>query len=159
VVDIKYSINEVVRFAIEIEKEGIVFYEKMAEKTDQKEVKELYISLGNEEKIHQVIFESLLQSLPANEETLGMENEYTAYLKSVIENTLFDKKSITEKAADLNSDSDVVDFAIGKEKESIEYYKNMKQLVAEKNHEDINKIIEEEKMHVLKLIDIKEKIS
>jgi len=155
-----FSINEVVRFAIEIEKEGILFYDLMASKTKNDDSKEIFKKLSDDEKLHQAIFETLLSSLPENEKLANLENEYVAYLKAMIESSVFDKNEVAKIVESFSTDLEAIDYAIGKEKDSIVFYLNLLKLTPkETDIETIEKIIKEEQTHVLKLLDQKEKIN
>ena len=49
----KYSLQEIVKFAIEIEKEGILFYNKISKKTKNQGLKNIFLKLEIDEKKHQ----------------------------------------------------------------------------------------------------------
>ncbi|MDC0977619.1 ferritin family protein [bacterium] len=156
----KYSISEIVQFAIEIEKEGTIFYQKMSEKTKNQELKDLYLQLKNDEIQHQQTYENMKNTLEDSDKiTDGLENEYANYLHKYIENTIFDETKLESLTESLVNDSETIEFAVKKEQESIEYYKNMKNLVPQENVSIIEKIIEEEQFHVIKLLDMKERVS
>ncbi len=154
----KYSINEVIRFAVEIEKEGQFFYCKLAEKASEQELKDLYLWLMEEEVAHQRLYEKYLQELGTENEFYFEDNDYNAYLRAYIENTVFDKANIEKIVASFSNDLSVSEYAIKKERDSISFYENLKKFVGEDKKEMIDKIINEEKMHIIKLIDFKEKI-
>lgn len=154
----KYSINEVVRFAIEIEKEGQFFYCKLAEKAKVAELKDLYLWLMEEEVAHQRLYEKYLQELETGTEVYFEDENYTAYLQAYVENAVFDQNAITKMVDAFADDLTILNYAIKKEHDSIDFYDKLKNFVGEDKKEIINKIIEEEKIHVIKLIDLKEKI-
>lgn len=156
----KYSISEIVKFAIEIEKEGYLFYQDMVNKTENDELKSLFDFLKTEEKKHQEKFENLLDFLGAdkNEYLFHSENEYIAYIHSYIEDVIFNKSKAKKMLDELKNDKDAVDYAIKKEEESIKYYENMKELTSKENVVMIDMIISEEKLHINKLMDIKIKL-
>lgn len=157
---VNYSINEILKFAIEIEKEGAAFYQKMAERANNNDLKQLYNKLKIDEIDHQNVFEKLLESLgdDQNEYVYNLENEYVAYLHAIIEDAIFNKKDINELSKILIKDIDAIDYAISKEKNSINYYENLKNLIDKKHHSTLDIIIEEEKLHEKKLTDFKNKI-
>lgn len=149
---VKYSIDEIVKFAIEIEKEGALFYRIMAAKTGDAELKKLCLQMGDEEVGHQHVYEKLLDSLgpDENEYLYGLENEYIAYLHSFIEKRVFDKDKLEGVVDNLIDNNGFFDYAIKKEKDSIEFYNNMKELVSG-DSSVINTIIKEEEKHIAKL--------
>jgi rubrerythrin len=157
--DDKYSINEIIRFAIEIENEGILFYQKMSGKTKVKDLNNLYLQLKNDEQSHKNTFEGFLESLPKQEEYLyTLDNENIRYLHAIIENTIFEEDKINELVSLLVDDINVLEYAISKEQDSIDFYTNMKKLTAEDKAGIIDKIIKEEEDHLKMLTEFSEKL-
>ena len=60
---------------------------------------------------------------------------------------------------EINNPYDAIEFAIGAELNSILYYQEVKKMVSEKNHEKIEKIIDEERKHFVQLSEIKKDFS
>lgn len=153
----EYSLKEIIRFAIEIEKEGALFYEKMSENSNLKETKDLFLTLKSDELVHMATFEKLLNDVgpDENEYVFHLENEYIAYLHNLIENTIFKKSDLDKVANELKTTDKVIDYAIGKEIDSINYYENMKKVLNKKYHKTLEKIIKEEHSHKERLEKIK----
>lgn len=156
----QYSIGEIVRFAVEIEKEGVIFYQKLANKTNKEDLKKVYLKLRDDEVEHQESYEKLLAELGPdnNEYVYHLDNEYVAYLHTFIENTIFDNDRVERLADSFADDISAIDYAINKEKISIEYYRNMKELVPEKDAAIIDRIIEEELRHSESLSQFKQEL-
>lgn len=153
----KYSLQEIVIFAIEIEKEGIIFYDKMSKKTSNIKLKKVFQKLESEEKEHQKKFERILKSLgpDKNEYFFHSENVYLGYLHAIIEKNIFDKSKIDQIINEMKSDIEAINHAIVKEEDSIKFYENMKELTPKKNIPTIDIIISEEQLHISKLLEIK----
>jgi rubrerythrin len=155
-----FSISEIVKFAVEIEKEGIVFYQTMSDKTENDELKEIYDGLRDDEKLHQAIFEALLSTVDGNVELMDMDNDYAAYLNAMVKNAVFDEEEAKKKASDISSDLEAIDYALAKEKDSVVFYLNLLKLLnKEEDKETLDKVIKEEQVHMIKLLNIKEKIN
>jgi rubrerythrin len=155
----KYSLNEIIKFALEIEKEGILFYQKMSDKTRVKDLKDLYLKLRDDETAHKKAFEDILDTLPKQEEYLyNLENEHVRYLHAIIENTIFEEDKINELVNLLIDDTNVIEYAISKEQDSIDFYNHMKELATKEKFDVINRIIKEEEDHLKKLTDYSEKL-
>lgn len=153
-----YAIQELVTFAIDIEIQGAAFYQTMVERTTNLEAKRLYSLLNIEELAHQQKYQRMLTEVSAivAPDTVYSE-DYYLYLRAIVEKIIFDpREALKEKA--LQSDAEVIDFALGKERDSILYYTEMKKFVSEKQHEIIDKIIFEEQLHIIKLLDIREHV-
>ena len=72
----------------------------------------------------------------------------------MVDKVLFQKEEEPENASDLT----VIDHAIEREKDSILFYLSLKDCVPEKDRSLVDKIIAEERKHIIKFLDIKEKI-
>jgi rubrerythrin len=152
-----YSINEIVRFAIEIEKEGEYFYDSMYGKTDNQKLQKLFISLRDDETEHKKIFMKILDSIEKdpNEYQYVLNTEYAGYFNNIIKNTVFNTQNIDNLTKNLNTEIKVLDYAIQKENNSIEYYNKLKNISGKNNNKIIDKIIKEEKKHADKLLKLK----
>lgn len=153
----KYSLQEIVIFAIEIEKEGIIFYNKMSKKTTNLKLKKVFQKLESEEKEHQKKFERILSLLgpDKNEYLYHSENVYLGYLHAIIEKKIFDKGKIDMIITEMNNDIEAINYAIVKEEDSIKFYENMRELTPKGDIPTIDIIISEEQLHIRNLLEIK----
>jgi len=147
-----YSLHELLTFAVKIEEQGMAFYEGVAKKTKNEQAQELYLHLHNEEIKHRDLYKKMLtaqtKDVPGN-----YTDEYNGYMRALIESAVFRKDDPS-----LASDSDVLDYAIDREKDSILYYLEIKGHIPEQHRPVVDSIIDEERAHVIQLLDIKEKI-
>jgi rubrerythrin len=158
--DEKYSINEIIGFAIQIEKEGIFFYQKVSDKTKSKILKDLYTLLKEDELAHKKQFETFLNNLSKPEDySYNLENEDIRYLHTVIENIIFNDEQIDELVNLLTDEVSVLEYAICKEEDSIDFYRRMKLLLSKDESDMIDKIIKIEEKHLKILTEHKENIS
>ena len=130
----------------------------MSGRTASAEAKKIYLLLHNEELGHQKKYEFLLTevSTTAAKDTV-YSDDYYHYLRAIVEKVIFDPHDV-EKEKSLQSDTDVIDFALGKERDSILYYTELKKFVSVKHHAVVDSIIEEEQLHIIKLLDIREHV-
>ncbi|MFA5928662.1 MAG: ferritin family protein, partial [Candidatus Margulisiibacteriota bacterium] len=150
-----YAVDELLKFAIQIEEDGLAFYQKMSAGSAEPEVKALFTTLQEDEARHKKIFEELLAEEKRTEAQISFPDEYELYLKALVRSTVFPKDTaILSKLVD---DAEIIEYAIGKEKDSILFYAEMKSSVADGGRL-IEKIINEEKLHIIKLLDMKEKL-
>ena len=68
---------------------------------------------------------------------------------------IFDERKLDEIIAGINDKESALDFAIRNEVASISYYLDVKNLVPENERGKIDKIIDEERKHFIKLSDMK----
>jgi rubrerythrin len=155
----KYSIREIIQFAIEIEKEGKIFYQKMAGQAMDEKIKKIYLQLMQDESDHQETYQKFLDNLGPdhNEYLYHMQNEYIEYLHSFIENIVFDKDKIDQLIESFKTEQAAIDYAIEKEKSSIKYYESLKQIVIDHDNKIVDQIITEEKSHIEKLQNLKKR--
>ena len=68
----RYSAKEILEIAINVERNGVLFYTKAAELLEDSELKELLLRLAEWEKSHIIIFEQIQQSIKPYLSKLGM---------------------------------------------------------------------------------------
>lgn len=151
-----FNAGEVFQIAIEIEKNGYIFYQKARDKISDLDVKELFEYLASEEIKHKEKFAFLKSQLPENakESTVwDPENEINRYLKMMADTHIFrTTKEIEEKINQIKSVTDAINFAIQFEKDSIIFFLTMQDLTEEKKGKElIGQLIKEEQKHLEKL--------
>lgn len=154
-----FSAREIIDIAIGIEDSGNYFYSRCREKFDDKALKEVFSFLAEEEQRHREIFEKLDPDL-MNEKGL-YTTEYFQYLTAFGDEKVFkDKNDIDSAIKNINTPLDAIKIALTAEKDSILFYDELKELY--ENEKDtltiLNRIINEERRHVITLLDIREKI-
>jgi rubrerythrin len=153
-----YAIHELITFAVEIEKNGAAFYQAMAKKTITADAEKLYTLLHNEEVAHQRKYQHMLEAVAVDSaKDLVYSDDYGLYLRAMVEKIIFDPREASKEKA-LQGDSDVIDFALGKERDSILYYVEMKKHVPQAYHATVDQIIAEEQLHIIKLLDMREHV-
>jgi rubrerythrin len=148
---IQFTPGDAMECAIQIEENGETFYRRMAEKFDDPEVKKLFTFLLGEETKHKKTYAKMLSTLDQYQTVENYPEEYYAYLKAYVEKVIFSQKRLEKEMDRIKDKESAIDFAIRAELESILYYEEMKKFVREKDHEIIEKIIEEERKHFLEL--------
>lgn len=153
---ILFSASEVVTMAIEIEKNGLDFYNAMAVKTGDEKAKELYTFLAGEEVRHKITFQKMLDSLPKAELSAAEEEEYNNYLGALTSSRVFRTDIDTDElVAQIGSDIAAIDMAIEAEKDSILFYYELMDQAFDEDRGEIENIIKEEKSHYTKLVALK----
>ncbi|MCK4296983.1 MAG: ferritin family protein [Candidatus Marinimicrobia bacterium] len=150
-----FNSSEIYQFAIKIEENGEKFYRQMTEKLDDPKVKELFTFLANEEVDHKRTFEKMLSKFEDYTPVESYPGEYFAYLKAYADNLVFGFKKFDDDISKIEDAESAVQFAIGKELDTIMYFQEMKNLVPESELKRIEAIINEERKHVVKLSEIK----
>lgn len=151
-----FHISEIYQFAIKIEENGEKFYRSIAQKTKKKEVKDLFIFLADEEIKHKKVFEELLSKIEKYQPHEIYPDEYFLYLKAYAEELIFPPN--IEKEIEKEDEIEAIDFGIRRELDSIMYYLEMKGFVPETQHSELDKIIEQERFHFIKLSNLKKQL-
>ena len=151
-----FKAAEILKTAIRIEENGIVFYREAANKFNKKKLQDIFNFLAEEDEKHRKIFEEMLSKAEQYEMVDSYPGEYEAYLRAFADEHVFSKEKtgglMAKKVKDVK---EAVQFGIEAELDSINYYQEIKRFVPDYQEDAIEKIIEEERSHFLKLSDIK----
>jgi rubrerythrin len=150
-----FDISEVYQLAIRIEENGMKFYSEFAKKTKNKKLKDLFSALAYAEVEHKKSFEKMLSEIEKYEPQEAYPEEYFSYLKAYADGLIFDFDQLKKQQNKLKTTVKILNFAIQREKDSILYYQEIKNLVSETQHKELEKIINEERKHLLDLTHIK----
>jgi len=153
----EFSIQEIVEIAIEIEKNGVVFYSTLAESADTERLKELFAFLAKEEESHISRFQEILESVGGYQiSEIYYATQYMGYMKALADERVFTSDvAAAEIAAQARSPEKAIDIAIAFEKESVIFLHEMWQLVDKCDREAIQKLLDEERDHIRRLSAIK----
>ena len=149
----KFSIREIIEQAIQTEKLGNEFYTKMAEKFhDNQELKKLFETLSAHEVRHGNSFVALKEKI--KDEAPEGWDEVTLYLRAIVDSEFFlGKDKCLPSLEHVKTVSEAVDFALCFERETLLYYYALREVTKEK--EILDKIITEEKSHIIWLNNLK----
>lgn len=150
--------SEIFQFAIRIEENGEKFYREMALKLDNKEVKELFSALADEEVKHKLTYEGMVSNIEKYEPFESYPGEYFAYLRAYADNHIFTPNTLKQEMAKIKDAASALKFAIARELDSILYYQEVKKLLPENQRTIIDKIIDEERRHFVKLSSCKQSV-
>ena len=156
---IYFSGSELLEIAVGIERNGMAFYQALADKTGKRDVKDIYNYLAGEEKKHLDIFQGMSDSLGQAKLTETYTDEYMLYLKSLVDSVVF--SSVTEaqqKAGKVFNESEALDIGIQAEKDSILFYTELQSLVRERDRKVVLNTLDEEKKHLRQLSELKRKL-
>ena len=156
---VSFSSNELINLALDIEKRGIVFYDIMARSTENAEAREVFHGLVEMEREHIRIFQDMLDK-DKGDSVLEDVAEYSAYLKALIDNAVFNEESVTsEMATQVNSDTTALELGISMEKDSLLFYYEMGDRLSLTSRGTIDRIIDEEKEHLRQLAKLKKRLA
>ncbi len=148
-----FTAAEAIEMAMEIEKNGELFYNEVAAKSADSEVKALFEDLAAQERGHYRVFEKMLGDVrPAPGLPAAGYDQYEAYLQVALENALFagpDKAlTLARQAQDRET---ALRAAMGFEKDTLLFFYDLREMVNEPDKASISNIIREEKTHLRRL--------
>ncbi len=147
---IKYPVYEVIKVAIEIEKNGYQFYSGMAKCAKSPLVAERFLGFAEEEIKHRDFFERLARSVPHKAEAeLSPVDEYLSAVANAA--ILRQKDDLKALACKTLSDREAVQAALEVERNAILYFTELLRFVPEKEKGVVQEIVEEEKKHLTQL--------
>lgn len=151
---IKYlSDDEALKVAMNLERDGIDFYTKVASLTRDFKTRDVFLGLLEDEKEHYRRFKELHDSLKDTPlRVLDVDEEVSDYLRALVSTGIFDIEKVTKDSFKKLSDIDAILIGIQAEKESILFFTE-----AAKNSENprgrkaFTTILKEEKKHLIRL--------
>jgi rubrerythrin len=155
-----FSPAEIVRIAVNVEKNGQVLFGLLEQKATDKKIQDLWRYLKEQEIVHQKIFEEILEHTDTYIVDDYNPGEYAAYVRAIASEYILTQRLVEQKVKELfPSDLDAIDFGIFIEKESIMTYTALRDYVKTAYQETIDKVIAEEKKHLVNLCAIKKTIT
>lgn len=151
-----FNADEVFEMAEEIERNGAKFYREAAARAANREVKEMFLGMASMEDGHLRTFQEMRKSLTEEEKgetVFDPYDEASLYLQALADSKGFEgMRSPTQKLTGKESVQELLDIAIGAEKNSVLYYVGLKDLVpAGAGRDKVEAIIREEVRHIADL--------
>jgi rubrerythrin len=147
-----FNADEVFEMAEQIERNGSKFYRAAAEKFPA--VRDILLSLAAMEDEHEKTFANMraeLSGTEAEELLFDPDGQAQMYLSVMADGHVFDVKADpVEQLATKNTPEDVLNMAIGIERDSIDFYVGLKEAVSHRAGKDkVEDIIKEEMRHIV----------
>jgi len=149
---VTFNADEIFEMAVQLERNGAKFYRTAAEKLPS--FRQVLIDLAVMEDEHEKTFENMREQLSEQGQVVfDPEGEAQMYLDVMAEGQVFDVGA--EPAGQFKGErtaEDILEMAIGKEKESIAFYAGLKECVRPQAGRDkVEAIIREEFGHIATL--------
>lgn len=147
--------DELFKVAMNIESQGMDFYQKAKEDAVIEKAKDIFSFLENEEKRHYEVFKKMdleIKQIKFRPEEL--DEEISIYLRSLVDSGIFENL-LPRSEWKNTTDTQALNIGIQVEKTSILFYSEIKEITLESSSKTaLNKIIEEEKSHLIALTTI-----
>ena len=150
-----FSGSEIIEVAVQIERNGYSFYKTLANSLNDKDIKELFTNLADEEKEHIKSFQSLYESFKDYKPDIADDEEYYDYVNMLASMNVFTKKEgMDEVLSKIKDKKDALNMAIQFEKDSIIFFAEIKGLVRESERDAVEDLICQEQRHLRRLFSI-----
>jgi len=149
------SAAEALKWAMEIEENGEAFYNTVAARSADPQVKALFEDLAAQERGHYRVFQKMLEGVKPDPDLSSVAaeyEEYQHYLQVALANALFagpDKGlTLAMKAQDRET---ALQAAMGFEKDTLLFFYDLREMVSEAERKAVSNVILEEKAHLRRL--------
>jgi uncharacterized protein (TIGR02284 family) len=151
-----FTAAQALEMALQIEQNGRAFYQAAAQKVQDPEVEELLQELADWEEQHYEHFKSMTERVGDPPPPSGpWADEYDLYLQATLNNALFEGEDKAAALVDeLEEEEDVLRMALGFEKDTLLFYYDLWRLMPETEQEIVDRILQEEKSHVMRLSNL-----
>ena len=149
------DVKEILGFAVYIEQRGYEFYVGALKKFADPLATPLFQYLADEEFKHEALFKKMMDG-EAGFRSPEPDPEYQDYMREFVKaHQLGDREAIADKLARLKTLDDVLDLAMGFEKDSIVLFSELKELAARGSVAALEKVVREEMGHLRKVFAMK----
>ena len=155
---ITFSMDEIFAMAERIERNGVAFYRKAVEGVSGTEFKKIFEELIEMELDHVKTFAAMRAELTDSERMPAVfdpDDEVGMYLQAMADGRVFDiKADPSKKLTGRKTPQDILNMAIGLEKDSIIFYLGLEGYIpAESGKDKVRAIIKQEMGHIALLND------
>ncbi|MCD6351128.1 MAG: ferritin family protein [Armatimonadetes bacterium] len=148
--------RDMVEMAVQTEENGYRFYSAAAEKAASAKAAELLKWLAEQEKEHERVFRTMLAEPERHEPAEEYAGQKAEFMQAILEARLLpDVETGEKKLAQMTSDDEVLEFALGFEKDTILFMYEMREIVSPQSRETVDKLIAQEMGHVAKLVELR----
>jgi len=153
------DVKEILEFAVFIEERGYEFYVDAMKKFSEARITELFQYLADEEFKHEKVFKKLLEQ-SGRIKGESRDPEYQAYLREFCKShSLADPEAVNAKLARVSGLEEILDMAMGFEKDSIIFFSELKEIYEKGHSAAVDKIIHEEMGHLRKIFLMKRELA
>ncbi|MCE5219391.1 ferritin family protein [bacterium] len=151
-----FSGREIAQMAIQMEQSGYGFYSAAAEAASHPEVRKLLEWLSGQERLHERIFRDMLPTIPEHRPPEEYDGQRAEFIQFLLDTRVLPDIASGERAlARMSSDDEVLDYALGFEKDTILFLYEMRDLVPSGQAAQVDRLLTEEKGHVQRLSAMK----
>jgi len=148
--------GEVLDMAIQIEHQGVSFYEACASSTLKKDVLEVFRYLMEQEQLHVRIFSQMKEGLDDYSLPETYAGEMRSYVDSFVKDQVFYRPSDPiRETSDIEDPFEAIEFGIGFEQRSILFYSAIRDMIRHTETKVIEDVIAQEHDHIRRLLALR----
>jgi rubrerythrin len=149
-----FSITEIIKIAVQLEKNGEMVYREAVGQSENPELDDLLLWMADEELKHADWFLSLSNDIEKSKDRLQVKEIDASLIDDLIGKQTF---SLTDvDFSQVKNSKHLIDIFIEFEKDTILFYEMLKTfLVDEQTIDHLEKIIQEESLHIEKLKELR----
>jgi len=148
-----YNAADALDMAMAVEKNGEVFYNAVAQKAVNPQVKALFEALAVQEQGHYDVFWKMAGGMEHGQ-PLAAFDEYKTYLYATMRSALFFGPDKALAAAEhAQNERTALQMAIDFERDTLLFFYDLSEMVGETDQPTVAKIIQEEKVHIRRLAE------
>ncbi len=151
-----FTAAEALNMALQIERNGEVFYRTAARRIGEAGVQAVLEDLAVQEQRHYKAFQKLADRVGEPPSLSAPEwEEYDTYVQTALENALFAGPDKALAVAEgLQSAEEALRMALGFEKDTLLFFYDLREMMAEAERGVVDEIIREEKAHVRRIVSL-----
>jgi rubrerythrin len=153
-----FHISEVVDMGIEKEKKRRDFYGLVAKSFPEENAKKLFLRLRDWEEEHIKKFTAIREQLTEGEAAESYPGELSAYMRALVDEKQYQQVTPAQFAQNVKTVLEAIQVALGFEKDAILFFSEFKSHTTDTRREVIQELIDEEKQHIVYLINLRKEV-
>ncbi len=149
---------EILEMNVTEERNGSVFYGRLAERSTNGQVKKVAAEISQQEKHHEAQFQALLDERERPEPVESWPGEYDAYLQALMKNKMFSDEDDAARKAEEMTDRQALEYALQTEQATLGLLKELAKHIDPKDLPVVQLTVDEEENHVQVLNELLRKI-
>ncbi|KPJ51181.1 hypothetical protein AMJ40_00840 [candidate division TA06 bacterium DG_26] len=153
-----FDVGEIIDMGIEKEKKRRDFYALVAQRFPEKEMQDLFTRLRDWEETHIRKFTEIRQGVKESDTAESYPGELESYMNALVDDRLYKEVSPDQFSNHVRDPVEAIKYGLSFEKDAILFFNELLPYVQSPNKEPIQKLINEEKQHIVYLSDLRKKL-
>ncbi len=147
-----FDVTDLVKLGVEDERSGVAWYETLAGKAKNPEIRKVFAELADVERFHQKRFEDMLSDLGGVRTREEYPGQFMEYLQALAGARAFQDPETARKLANgIGSDAEALDISSQYERDTLVLMHEMRQYIPEKDRATVDELTREEQGHLVTL--------